>query len=90
MNRLLTYSKVIIDHSTAAGFEAVAEARAYLLKMGQQEFDDPEAASWNIRGAHVVAPVSPQQSHHIFYCLNLHPSAHTIKHARYTVETALA
>ncbi|KAJ7292885.1 Rsm22-domain-containing protein [Mycena rebaudengoi] len=47
---------VIIDHNTAAGFECIAEARDYLLKVGRKEFSDPEADEWEIRGSHVVAP----------------------------------
>ncbi|KAG6883795.1 hypothetical protein C0993_003698 [Termitomyces sp. T159_Od127] len=47
---------VLIDHSTNAGFEAIAEAREYLLNMGRKEFDDIETKEWPIRGSHVVAP----------------------------------
>lgn len=51
-------SKVLIDHNTTAGFEAIAEARQYLLNMGSKEFKDTEADHWPVRGSHVVAPVS--------------------------------
>ncbi|KAJ7070608.1 mitochondrial small ribosomal subunit Rsm22-domain-containing protein [Mycena amicta] len=47
---------VIIDHNTKDGFEAVAQARAYVLNSGEKELSDPEAETWDIRGAHVVAP----------------------------------
>ncbi|KAF8899156.1 mitochondrial small ribosomal subunit Rsm22-domain-containing protein [Infundibulicybe gibba] len=47
---------VIIDHNTKSGFTAVAEAREYLLQMGRKEAEDPDAAEWPIRGAHVIAP----------------------------------
>ena len=51
--------QVIIDHKTPAGFECVAKARQFLLDMGAREVEDPEAADWDVRGCHVVAPVSP-------------------------------
>ncbi|KAJ7508658.1 Rsm22-domain-containing protein [Mycena galericulata] len=47
---------IIIDHSTKEGFECIADARDYLLKVGRKEFEDPEADGWDIRGSHVVAP----------------------------------
>ncbi|KAG6874415.1 hypothetical protein C0995_015151 [Termitomyces sp. Mi166 len=47
---------VLIDHSTTAGFEAIAESREYLLSMGRREFEDVETNEWPIRGSHVVAP----------------------------------
>ncbi|KAG5645336.1 hypothetical protein DXG03_006398 [Asterophora parasitica] len=47
---------VLVDHSTTAGFEAIAEAREYLLNMGRKEFEDVEADGWPLRGSHVVAP----------------------------------
>lgn len=52
-------TQVIIDHKTPAGFECVARARQFLLDMGAKEVEDPETADWDIRGCHVVAPVSP-------------------------------
>jgi ribosomal protein RSM22 (predicted rRNA methylase) len=54
----LIISKVLIDHSTTAGFEAIAEARQYLLNMGSKGLEDAEADYWPVRGSHVVAPVS--------------------------------
>jgi hypothetical protein len=54
----LIISKVLIDHNTTAGFEAIAEARQYLLNMGSKEFEDAESEQWPVRGSHVVAPVS--------------------------------
>ena len=51
-------AQVIIDHKTPAGFECVAKARQFLLDMGAREVEDPETADWDIRGCHVVAPVS--------------------------------
>jgi ribosomal protein RSM22 (predicted rRNA methylase) len=53
----LTELQVLIDHNTTAGFECIAEAREYLLKVGRKEVEDPEAANWPIRGSHAVAPV---------------------------------
>ncbi|TFY68588.1 hypothetical protein EVJ58_g906 [Rhodofomes roseus] len=47
---------VLIDHNTTAGFECVAEAREYLLKLGRKELEDPELEEASIRGSHVVAP----------------------------------
>ena len=49
--------QVLIDHNNLSGFENIAEAREHLLRMGRREVEDPEAASWPIRGSHVVAPV---------------------------------
>lgn len=28
-----------------------------LLRMGRKELEDPEAADWEVRGSHVIAPV---------------------------------
>jgi len=53
-------TQVIIDHKTPAGFECVAKARQFLLDMGAREMEDPETADWDVRGCHVVAPVSPR------------------------------
>lgn len=50
------HTMVLLDHGTAAGFEAILEARETLLNMGRREMDDPEAESWEIRGCHVLAP----------------------------------
>ncbi|KAF5312896.1 hypothetical protein D9619_002736 [Psilocybe cf. subviscida] len=47
---------ILIDHNTEEGFEAVAHAREYLLKLGRAEIEEPETAMWDTRGAHVVAP----------------------------------
>ena len=51
--------KVLIDHKTAPGFEAIAEARAQLLKLGKKELEDaPDKETCHARkGSHVVAPV---------------------------------
>ncbi|KAI0348145.1 Rsm22-domain-containing protein [Trametopsis cervina] len=45
---------VIIDHSTVAGFECIAEARASLLRIGQKQLDSVENSAG--AGCHVVAP----------------------------------
>jgi len=58
VNAALIILKVLIDHNTTAGFEAIAQARQYLLDMGSKEFEDAEADQWPVRGSHVVAPVS--------------------------------
>lgn len=47
---------VLIDHNTTAGFECIAEAREYLLKMGRKELEDPAFDGAAIRGSHVIAP----------------------------------
>ena len=59
-------SKILIDHDTRDGFEAITHARQYMLEMGKKELEDPEADNWPIRGSHVLAPVSVkslQRSH---------------------------
>lgn len=53
-----TAYKILIDHNTKDGFEAITHARQYMLEMGKKELEDPEAANWLIRGSHVLAPVS--------------------------------
>lgn len=50
--------QVLIDHSSTSGFECVAEAREQLLRMGNKELEDPAAQDWQVKGSHVVAPVS--------------------------------
>lgn len=50
--------KILIDHNTKDGFEAIAHARQYMLEMGRKELEDPQAVNWPIRGSHVLAPVS--------------------------------
>ncbi|KAF8910042.1 mitochondrial small ribosomal subunit Rsm22-domain-containing protein [Gymnopilus junonius] len=47
---------ILIDHNTREGFEAIANAREYILGLGKAEVEEPETAPLNIRGAHVVAP----------------------------------
>lgn len=46
-----------MDHDTKAGFEAIAQAREYLLKLGRKEIEDPEKETLSVRGSHAVAPV---------------------------------
>ena len=53
---------ILIDHDSPEGFKAVAHAREYLLQLGQREVDDPEANVHQLRGAHVLAPVSMSTS----------------------------
>ena len=49
---------MIIDEATKDGFEAVAEAREYLLRLGRQEVArHGEADAEFSFGSHVVAPV---------------------------------
>jgi hypothetical protein len=50
--------KILIDHNSKDGFEAIAHARQYMLEMGKSEFEDPDTINWPIRGSHVLAPVS--------------------------------
>ncbi|KAI0692972.1 mitochondrial small ribosomal subunit Rsm22-domain-containing protein [Cytidiella melzeri] len=47
---------VIIDHSTSAGFESIAEARANILRMGTKQIEDPETDCKSTTGCHVLAP----------------------------------
>ncbi|KAI0931449.1 hypothetical protein AcV7_001174 [Taiwanofungus camphoratus] len=47
---------VLIDHNSNAGFDCIAEAREYLLRLGKKDLEDPEAEGWDVRGSHVVAP----------------------------------
>ena len=49
--------KILIDHDSKDGFEAVAHARRYILEMGIKELEDPDIQG-SIRGSHVLAPVS--------------------------------
>ena len=80
--------QVIIDHKTPAGFECVAQARQFLLKMGAKEMENPETAEWDIRGCHVVAPVSPQ-----LWVLPRFPqytcSVHMMAIARFTIQETI-
>jgi len=61
---------VLIDHNSRAGFESIAEARDYLLRVGQKEMEDPETEHWPVRGSHVVAPCP-----HDGACPLYHPGA---------------
>ncbi|KXN88915.1 Rsm22-cox11 tandem protein 2, mitochondrial [Leucoagaricus sp. SymC.cos] len=45
---------ILIDHSSKAGFEAVAAAREYLLNLGRKELTSGEVTSAS--GSHVLAP----------------------------------
>ncbi|KIM47590.1 hypothetical protein M413DRAFT_416605 [Hebeloma cylindrosporum] len=56
------HTMVILDHNSKEGFEAVARAREYLLRLGRQEIEDPNLASLNVRGSHVVAPCPHDQA----------------------------
>ncbi|KZT72933.1 Rsm22-domain-containing protein [Daedalea quercina L-15889] len=47
---------VLIDHNTTSGFESIAEAREYLLKLGRKELEDPELDGSIVRGSHIIAP----------------------------------
>lgn len=55
---LICFNQVLIDHDSPAGFESIADARDYLLRMGRKEFDDPSVEHDGLTGCHVVAPVS--------------------------------
>lgn len=50
--------QVLIDHNTREGFEVIAYAREYILQLSKAELDDPDKASSDLLGSHVVAPVS--------------------------------
>ncbi|KAF7307293.1 3-methyl-2-oxobutanoate hydroxymethyltransferase [Mycena indigotica] len=58
---------VIIDHNTKEGFEAIAQARDYVLTSGDKEFNDPEMDGWDIRGSHVVAPCPHDRPCPLYY-----------------------
>jgi ribosomal protein RSM22 (predicted rRNA methylase) len=81
--------QVIIDHKTPAGFESIAQARRFLLNMGAKEMEDPETADWDIRGCHVVAPVSTQ-----LWVLSRLPqrncSVHMMVIARFSIQETVA
>jgi len=47
---------ILIDHDTQAGFQSIAEAREFLLRMGKREFEDPDMVEKDLAGCHVVAP----------------------------------
>ncbi|KAI9570198.1 Rsm22-domain-containing protein [Boletus coccyginus] len=47
---------ILIDHSSPAGFQNIAEARHLLLDLGRKETEDPEMMNQAFRGSHVVAP----------------------------------
>ena len=55
---LKTWAQVLIDHNSTAGFECIAKAREYLLNVGRKESEDPATDQRDVRGSHVVAPVS--------------------------------
>ncbi len=50
--------QVLIDHNTREGFEVIAHAREYILQLSKAELSDPDKASSDLLGSHVVAPVS--------------------------------
>ncbi|KAI0308079.1 mitochondrial small ribosomal subunit Rsm22-domain-containing protein [Multifurca ochricompacta] len=47
---------VLLDHSSPAGFRGVAEAREYLLGMGQKDAESNESEGEVLSGSHVLAP----------------------------------
>ncbi|KAF8347029.1 mitochondrial small ribosomal subunit Rsm22-domain-containing protein [Amanita rubescens] len=50
---------VLIDHKTSGGFEAIAEAREYLLKLGKKDLEDSQDHDETdsvVKGSHVIAP----------------------------------
>lgn len=51
---------MLIDHKTASGFEAIAEAREYLLKLGKKDLEDLQDHNETdpvLKGSHIIAPV---------------------------------
>lgn len=53
---------MLVDHNTPAGFEAIAEAREFLLRMGRKEVAELKEGKIKAHnaaacGSHVVAPV---------------------------------
>ena len=79
--------KILIDHNTKDGFEAIAHARQYMLEMGKKELEDPEAVDWPVRGSHVLAPVSIKSSYNDLSRIN--SSVPMIMHALYFMQKAL-
>lgn len=61
---------VLIDHNTKEGFEAVADAREWLLRQGRKEMDEAESSAFAVRGSHVIAPCP-----HDGACPLYHPGA---------------
>lgn len=53
----MAYYKVLIDHNSKQGFEAIAGAREFLLELGRKDLLHDGAPS-HLAGSHVVAPVS--------------------------------
>ncbi|KLO20780.1 Rsm22-domain-containing protein [Schizopora paradoxa] len=53
---------ILIDHDTHAGFQSIAEARDFLLRMGRREFEDPDMVEKDLAGCHVVAPCPHDKS----------------------------
>lgn len=54
------YCQVLIDHKTASGFEAIAEARESLLKLGKKDLEnlqDHNETDPVLKGSHIIAPV---------------------------------
>lgn len=60
------HTLILMDHDTKAGFEAIAQAREYLLKLGRKEIEDPEKETLSVRGSHAVAPCSHDKACPLF------------------------
>ena len=76
--------KILIDHNTKDGFEAITHARQYMLEMGKKELEDREAVDWPIRGSHVLAPVSASLNNPILF-LPITLSVLMINHVPYFI-----
>ena len=80
--------KILIDHNTKVGFEAIGHARQYILEMGKKELEDPDI-KWPIRGSHVLAPVSVHFLRRPYTLLTYTFSVLMINHALYFIRSAL-
>jgi len=78
------HTLVLIDHDTPEGFKAIAHAREHLLELSKSEAENPEFASSQPAGCHVVAPVSSYQA----ICIDnstIWFSVLTINHVHYCI-----
>jgi hypothetical protein len=56
----MTSNKILIDHNSKRGFDAIAGAREFLLELGRKDVlrGEESDTSSHLAGSHVVAPVS--------------------------------
>ena len=80
--------KILIDHNTKDGFEAIAHARQYMLELGIKELEDSDI-KWPIRGSHVLAPVSVHFYSDLILSSHINFSVLTIRNALYFIRSVL-